>query len=286
MLLEPRTLERLERLSLMTRSKTAGLGGGEHRSRRYGSSQDFADRRPYVHGDDYRSIDVQVLARSDRLFVRLYEAEDELDLKLLLDTSASMGFHGKLEAAERAAGAFAYIAASRRDRPSLYHCDGERVVKGPPMPSKHAAPSVFAWLESLSARGPAALTQALTTIHASGRPGMTVLISDLLTDQWEGVVRALASSRGDAGLIHVVAQQEIVPGLRGDLSLIDPETGPSVDVSISADVLAAYTERATTWLEAVAGACRSKGIRYMRWDPSVDIDEGILIGLRTHGFLK
>jgi propionyl-CoA carboxylase alpha chain len=89
----------LERLQLGTRRRLAGQLVGGHRSPRYGSSLDFADFREYQPGDDFRRIDYLTLARLDQLLVRLYDAEDDLTVRLIVDTSASMSTDGKLQRA-------------------------------------------------------------------------------------------------------------------------------------------------------------------------------------------
>ena len=95
----PEVLGALERLQLGTRRRLAGQLVGGHRSPRYGSSLDFADFREYQPGDDFRRIDYLTLARLDQLLVRLYDAEDDLTVRLIVDTSASMSTDGKLQRA-------------------------------------------------------------------------------------------------------------------------------------------------------------------------------------------
>src|SRR5687767_2209974 len=104
MLLEPELLSRIERLAVASRYRTRGTFPGEHRSKSLGTSVDFADWREYVPGDDFRRIDHQIYARLDKLLLRLYEAEEELMLKIILDGSESMTFYGKAHFASRLAG--------------------------------------------------------------------------------------------------------------------------------------------------------------------------------------
>ena len=93
-LLDERTLARLRRLSLVAgRARTEGLAG-EHRSRRRGTSPEFADFKRYAQGDDFRRIDWNTYARLDGLFVRLSEVTTELSVHFLLDSSASMEWRG------------------------------------------------------------------------------------------------------------------------------------------------------------------------------------------------
>jgi len=119
-LLDPATLSRLERLQLSTRRALTSTLSGEHRSRRHGTSLDFADYREYHPGDDYRRIDYNLLARLDVLALKLFEGEDDLHVRLLIDTSASMGSGDKMRQAARVAAALGFVALVRRDTVSVH----------------------------------------------------------------------------------------------------------------------------------------------------------------------
>jgi uncharacterized protein (DUF58 family) len=115
-LLPPALLGRLGRLRLASRRRVQGRFAGAHASRRYGSSLDFADYREYVPGDDPRWVDPNAYARLGRLLVRLFEAEDEAALRVVVDCSASMAFGNKLHRGRQVAVALAAIAAGGGDR--------------------------------------------------------------------------------------------------------------------------------------------------------------------------
>lgn len=284
MLLTPASLARLEKLSLATRRRIAGAFPGEHRSRRLGSSVDFADWRPYIEGDDFRRIDYQIYARLDRLVVRLYEAEEELDLRVVLDGSASMRFDGKFEAASRLAAALSYLAALRRDRARVWVCDGGGVRPSPWARSRDSAIRLFDWLERVEPEGSTDLRAALRVLSAAGGlRGMTVLISDLMTPDWEEVVRRLGGPGADAAVLHVVSAGERDPALRGDLLLIDSETAADLEVSLSDQVLKRYRARVGRWLSAVAEGCRRRDIAYQLVSPQDDLDRLLTVELREQG---
>ena len=114
-IVDAQLLGALERLQLRTRRPLAGRISGEHRSKRYGTSLDFADFREYQQGDDFRRVDYLTLARLDQMLIRLYEAEDDLVVRLVIDTSASMGLDGKLRRATEVAAAIGFVALTRRD---------------------------------------------------------------------------------------------------------------------------------------------------------------------------
>lgn len=268
-LLEPAALETLERLALATRTRLLGALAGDHRSRRYGSSVDFADYREYKPGDDFRRIDVHLSARHDRLFLKLFEAEEDVPVRLVVDCSASMGFGtpAKLGFAARAAAALAHVGLMQGDRVRLYAARDGGAEPSRWFRGKGDSPAVMTWLEQLDARGTAGAARA---IHEEGRPGVLVLLSDLLEDDWEQTVRRLAPP-GEAGVVQVLAPEEMEPPLEGDLTLVDAETGSEMEISVTAASLQAYRRRRDAWLGAVRSACTSRGIGYALAGSDADI---------------
>ena len=121
--LDPTVLARIGNLELLARTVVEGFVGGLHRSPRLGASTDFAEHRQYMPGDDIRRIDWRLFARTDRLFVKEYEADTNTNLLLLLDVSPSMRYRGdgvsKLEYASYLAASLAYFSNAQRDRVGL-----------------------------------------------------------------------------------------------------------------------------------------------------------------------
>jgi uncharacterized protein (DUF58 family) len=211
-LLEPALLARLEALQLGTRRPLAGFMSGEHRSRRHGTSLDFADYREYHPGDDFRRIDYHLYARLDVLLLKLYEAEEDLHLRLLVDTSASMGLSGKLETAQRVAAALGFVALTRRDPVSVHTFPLDRPA--PRFLGRGAVPTFFQHLESLGATGTTDFAAAVSHLLARpGPPGLTVVLSDLLTPEWEPALSRLPARGSDVVIIHVLAPGELDPAL-------------------------------------------------------------------------
>ena len=126
-LFTPEFLHKLEALGLATRQSLAGPGIGARRSPGLGMSVEFSDFRNYAPGDDYRRIDWNAYARLERLFLRLYRAEENLTVSLLLDNSRSMawGEPPKFDLACRLAGALSYLALVRYDRVGVFPLGGD-----------------------------------------------------------------------------------------------------------------------------------------------------------------
>lgn len=262
MLLEPELLSRLERLQLGTRRRLAGAFSGEHRSTRHGTSLDFADFREYHPGDDYRRIDYTALARLDQLLVRLYEAEDDLTVRLLVDTSTSMA-GDKLRQAARLAAAVGFVALVRRDVVTVHTFPLARPA--PRFTGRHATHALFALLEGLDANGDTRFAHAVTDLLGRRGPrGLTVVLSDLLTPEWSDGLTRLPARGGDVTVVHVLDRTELHPDLSGDLDLVDAETGEIVPVSLAPEQVRDYERIARAWADDVAARARSSGAAYTR----------------------
>lgn len=283
-LLAPELLARLESLQLGTRRRLAGLYAGEHRSRRHGSSSDFADYREYHPGDDFRRVDYNLYARLDVLLVKLFEAEDEVQLRILLDTSSSMD-GAKLDAAKRIAAALGFVALVNRDPVTVHTFPLDRA--GPRFIGRPAAGWLFTHLESLRAGGPTPFAAAATHLLARPGPaGVTLLLSDLLTPQWEAGIRRLPARGGDLVVVHVLEPQELQPELVGDLDLVDREDGTRVAVSLSPETASEYRAHARAWALRVAGLVRRAGGTYVRFLTTDDLESSLLGAWRSSGVLR
>jgi uncharacterized protein (DUF58 family) len=284
-LLEPRLLARLEALQVGTRRRLAGHFAGEHRSTRHGSSTDFADYREYSAGDDFRRIDYFLYARLDVLLVKLFEAEDDLHLRLLVDTSASMATAGKLDTARRAAAALGFVALTGRDPVSVHTFPFER--PGPRFAGRAAVPALFDHLAALEPGGATPFAAAVSSLLARPGPaGLTVVLSDLLTAEWDQALSRLPSRGGDVVVVHVLADEELHPPLLGDLELVDREGGGRVVVSLSADTVRRYERAAAAWADGVAARCRQVGAAYVRLLAGDDLEGALFGAWRRAGVLR
>ncbi len=277
MLLEAELLAALERMQLRSRRPLAGLLSGGHRSKRHGSSLDFADFREYLPGDDFRRIDYLTLARLDQLVVRLYESDDDLTVDLIVDTSASMGLDSKLRRACEIAAAVGFVAMTRRDTVRLH------VAGAPPrrFTGRHGFAQLDAALSALSAGGELSLAETATRVLGSARPpGLTVLCSDMLDDDWASAVRRLPALGADVVVMQILGAGELNPDALGDVDLVDIETGDRVPVSMTRHALDEYQTRLASWREEVRSLVRSRGALLVDVDSRQPIREILLENLR------
>lgn len=290
-LLSPDLVGALTRFRLVNRRRVAGRYAGAHASTRFGTSLDFADHRQYVPGDDPRRIDLAAYQRLGRLLVKLYEAEDEAAVRVVVDRSTSMGFGRKARTAAEVAAAFAALAASGQDRVRVLLAGTGGTDPGPWFRGPTTLPAVEHRLLTAPAipgageegAGPADLEAAVRRAHSEGPRGPVVLVSDLLFDGAEQLLRTLAAARGDALLVHVLGRDDVDPPQRGDLRLVDAETGADVEVGISDDVLDAYAATRDAYLDEIDALAGSHGIAVARVIDDQPVEDLVLGSLRALG---
>lgn len=129
----------------------------------------------------------------------------------------------------------------------------------------------------------AAATDALAR---PGLPGMTVVVSDLLSPSWRAAIDRLPARGGDSAVVHVLARQELEPELIGDLDVEDAESGERVAVSLAADSLKKYASATQHWLDGVTAHCRSRGVGYTRVLADADLETVLFTGWREEGLIR
>jgi uncharacterized protein (DUF58 family) len=288
-LLSSELLRRLEQFQLLARRGGGRPAPGARRSRARGQSVEFADYRNYAVGDDLRYLDWNLYGRLDRLFLKLYEEERELPVRIFLDASESMTFGepAKFDFARQVTAAVAYVALCGFDRVSVLafpeHPEdaasrqGLRAVRG-----RRSAFRMFAHLEGLAARGPANLNAALRrgAIEAR-RPGLAVVLSDFLDPEgYEAGLGALQARGFQVDVVHVLAPDELSPTTFGDLRLVDSETGGQQEVTFGRYRLAAYQQTVRGFCQRLREFCTGRGMNYFFTSSGTPIEDLLLRQLR------
>lgn len=291
-LFEPSFVRALESLALGGRRVPSGRAAGQWRSRTSGSSVEFSDYRTYAPGDEFRRIDWNAYARLERLFVRLYRAEEDLDLSIILDTSASMGWGrpSKARLAAQLAGALAFVALHSGDRVELATCRDAQLDKQLSGLHGHgAARTAWRLLEELQCDGATDLNAGLVTyarrLHGAG---MTVVLSDLFSPAgYQQGLDALLGRRQDVLLVHVLAPDEIEPSadMLGEWRLLDAEPAAPVEATITPSTLRAYRRLLESFTHEVSDYCRRRGMTYLQLRSDVRVADVVLRTFRTIGVL-
>lgn len=283
-LLPTETAKKLQALNLGSRLRRPGQRRGNRKSTKRGSSVEFADYRTYAPGDDLRRVDWNLYARTDRLFLKVYEEEEDRAVHLLVDTSASMGFGGpsKLELAQRLAAGLGYVALHELDRLHVVELGADRATSFRPLRGTPATPSLLELLSSLRSDGPSALNRSLSEYAGRGSgSGLLILVSDLLDPEGvTGGLRALAGRGHEITVLHVLSSDELTPSYSGDLELRDSETDERQGMTLDRMAVRAYERRLHLWLAEVKRACSSVGAAYSLIDSATPADDVLFGELR------
>ena len=264
---DPAALAALGRIEIVARWIVDGFVSGLHRSPRKGFSVEFAEHRPYQPGDDLRYLDWRIAARADRWVVKQFEEETNLRALVLLDVSRSMDWTGAAERltkrayGERLVAALALLLLRQRDAVGLLRFDDAvRSAIAPRSRQGQWRRIVASLLEEPGGARASRVAEALA--HAGRtlrRPGLVILVSDLLVDipEVEHAVRALRAAGHDVVALHLMDPVERDLPAGGEALFVDPESGEEVPAAVT-EVRAAY--RATVeaalaeWRAAFAGA--------------------------------
>ena len=289
-LLEPEFLAKLEQLELVSRKVFLGRLKGERRSKRKGTSVEFADYRNYVVGDDLRRIDWNIYGRLDRLFLKLFLEEEDLHFFVLVDTSNSMDFGDptKLHYAKQVAAALAFIALVNHDRLVIETFSDQIDLRLPPTRGRTQFWRALDFLEKLQPGGGSQLAPAMKnfSLRHAGK-GIVVLISDLLDKGgYENALRYLVARQMDIYVIHVLSHEEVQPELAGDLRLVDAEDEDIAEITISGPLLKRYKQNLESFCSGARDFCNRRGITYLFTTNEQPFDRLILNYLRERGLVR
>ncbi|HUO51674.1 MAG TPA: DUF58 domain-containing protein [Gemmatimonadaceae bacterium] len=269
-LLDPAEIASLGRIEVVARWVVDGFLTGLHRSPRKGFSVEFAEHRPYQPGDEPRTLDWRIAARSDRLVVKQFEEETNLRATIVLDVSRSMAWSGdrarltKLAYAERLAAAVALLLLRQRDAVGLIRFDAAVRSAVPPRARLGQWKRIVASLDDPGAgretRAGAAFLEAGRLVP---RRGMIVLISDLLLDPEDVLapVRTLRRAGHQVVVLHVLDPAERDLAASGEALFVDPEGGAAVPAA-PAEVREAYRETVRRALGEWRAALAAAGASY------------------------
>jgi len=284
-LLSPSFLAKLATLTMRSRRRGAGIRKGERRSIRRGQSQEFADHRAYVPGDDLRHLDWHLYARLDSLFVKLFEEKEDRTVQIFVDASASME-GDKLHAARQVGAALAYVALGNQDRVCVADfAEGLKRVR-PPVRNRSSIHGILRHLVEVAPEGESDLVRALKAYPRRQGSGIGILLTDFLyPGGYEEALKRLLHLRMELYAFHVISPAELRPDLDGDILLVDMEDGTEVPMTVDDDVLDRYERTVRQYAKGIEDTCQKLGIHYTLLQADVDIEQFVMGALRRQGLL-
>jgi uncharacterized protein (DUF58 family) len=280
-LLDRAFLEKLERLTIHWRKSFSGLVGGRNLSRFAGSGQDFLDHRTFHHGDDLRAVNWRAYIRLEKLFLKMFQLEPRVPVRMLVDSSASMLTHGggKFEYARKLGGALCYVGLVRLDTFEIHGFSdhlGRRIVSSG---GRSRFPAV---MEGLTAMTPGGRTDFIGVVREFigqySQRGLVIVVSDFLDDnRCERGLQYLADFGHELMLLHVWADEDRVPPWTGELDLEDAETGAALRLEFDETARERYMRAFDEYCGTLQTLALRSGGRYAGTPASVPL-ESLIFG--------
>jgi uncharacterized protein (DUF58 family) len=268
--LDAQVLSRLAGVPLFARRPMQGNVSGRHASPHRGSSVEFAEYRKYVPGDDLRRLDWRAYGRSDRFYVKEFEADTNLRCHLILDTSGSMNFGSqgitKIDYARRIAGTLGYLACQQGDAVGIA-CAAKGVVRN--LPARRNAAHLKLVLDVLEQAKPEGPTGLATVLHEFAETvrqrALIVILSDLFMDPPELLkcFQHLRFRRHDVAVFHLLDPLELNFQFRRPMRFLDMEGGASIFTEPN-DIADRYDKALQDYLRQMKQIVLESGVDYHR----------------------
>jgi uncharacterized protein (DUF58 family) len=279
--LDPAVLASISSLDLVAKTVVDGFVAGLHRSPKFGFSQEFAEYQQYVQGDDLRHIDWNVFARTERLYLKRFKGETNMQLLILLDASASMTYGSgkvrKLDYARYLAASLAYLSSQQRDATGLIVFDQDIANYIPPSTRQGQLMRILHAIEK--AEGGSRTDFSKPFVHFQEflrRRGIVVVMSDFYEkpEQIVKVVEPLRYRGNEVILFHILDPMEVAPKFRDPVLLQDVEDDTAMEVSPDY-ARHEYKQKMDEHLRLLSEKSRAAGLDYVFMNTSKPLDEGL-----------
>lgn len=261
-------LKEIELLEILVKNNVAGMFGGNHKSKSFGSSCEFADFREYVPGDDVTKIDWNAFARFEKLYTKQYLDERRLHTVIYIDASRSMDFgkNKKAEQSLRIAAILAYLSIIAMDKVSIFAVRDdsvEEVVVN--MAGKESYLNSIGKLNEIEFYGDSRMSEAILPTKVGYGNGLSVVISDFLTDNdYENALEHIISKKRDLLCVQVLSAEELNPKVRGKMHLFDSEdTNKFYRKNINKEIINAYRMALEYVQNRIKDFCNARGADYL-----------------------
>ncbi len=284
-------LQQVETLQVLIKNNIAGQFGGNHQTRNFGSSCEFADHRDYIAGDDITKIDWNAYARFEKLYLKLYLDERQMHTRIYIDASRSMdyGKGNKAEQALRIAALIAYISVCEMDKVSIYAIHGksvEEVITA--VHGKDMYLEEIGKLNDIVFDGESSISDAIIPTTVGYGDGLSVIVSDFLTDSnYEDAIDYLCGKRRDVFCVQVLTRDELNPKIRGKSHLFDSENiQKTYRRNIDRQIIEAYRRAVEYVTSRIRNYCEARGANYILATAEQSVGEIFLGRMFDMGVVK
>ena len=289
-ILEPAFIRRLEKLSLLSKKIFAGKVQSLRRSTHKGYSAEFSDYRSYEQGDDLRYIDWNIYARIEKMLVKLFVAEEELSLNIIVDNSKSMCCPDdtKLLYAKKIAAALSYISLANLDRVGISAFSSELNIKVFPSRGKKHFFDCVHYLNDMEEESGTNINKALIDFaNTMKSPGVVVVISDFFDpESYERGLNYLLHKKYDVNIIQLLSPNELKFNMEGDLRLTDVESEEFMDITVTDKLIENYSGKLDELCRGLERFCLKRGVTYIKASTETNFEELILKYFKVKKMLK
>jgi uncharacterized protein (DUF58 family) len=277
-LVDRQLLEKLERLTLRWKNSFPGLVGGHNLSRYAGPGIEFHDHRHFYQGDDLRAVNWRAYLRLEKLFLKLFQIEPRVPVRMLLDHSLSMSAGAaKFRYTKALAAALCYVGLVNLDAISVIPFSnrlGERLVSSG---GRHRFSPVVAFLENLESAGMTDFFQVSRSFASDYlQRGLLVVISDFLDDaDCCRALQYLADFGHELLLVQVYAEEDREPPYEGELDIEDAETGGRLQLSFDQAARREYTNAFDLYSDSLQRVAERNGGRFVRISSGMPLEQAI-----------
>jgi uncharacterized protein (DUF58 family) len=265
-LLDREFLEKLERLTIRWQKSFAGLVGGHNKSRLPGAGQEFLDHRNFHSGDDLRAVNWHAYLRLEKMYMKMFQIEPRVPVRMLVDLSTSMTAHGgaKFEYARKLAASLCYVGLLRLDSIEVHGFSNHLGHRISSSGGRHRFPGVMDRLGQLAPQGSTdymAVTREF--IGSYKQRGLVIVISDFLDDKGcERSLQYLADFGHELMLVQLWTDEDRTPPWTGELELCDAETGATVKLDFDEEARRKYTFQFDEYASVIQTMAHRSGGRY------------------------
>lgn len=281
--LKPAVIQSIARLDLRAKFIVEGLLSGLHASPFQGFSVEFSEHRRYEPGDDPKDIDWQVFARTDRIYIKRYQAETNITGYLLMDLSRSMGYTyrqdlTKFDYAICLAASISYLMIHQQDPVGLMTFDDDLKASLPARSRRSHLGDILSVLQRCKPTGTTNIAGNLRRVASMIRHrSLMMLMSDLLADQDEIIdaIRMLRFRGHDVIVFHILDEAEVTFPFTGSVDLLEPETDDH-EIVDAAGIRAEYLQAVSDLRERFRTTCLAVGADYVPLDTSMPFDKALV----------
>jgi uncharacterized protein (DUF58 family) len=281
--LKPEVIRQIARLDLRAQFIVKGFLQGLHASPFHGFSVEFSEHRKYAPGDNPQDIDWLVYAKTDKYYVKKFEAETNLTGYLVMDLSGSMAYRheqelSKFEYATCLAAALCYLMVQQNDPVGLVTFDRRIVDSLAPKSKRQQIGNILSMLSRLRPRDVTDVAYSLNQLAAMlSHSSLVMLFSDLLTETEPALaaLRRLRHGGHDVIVFHILDQAEAAFPFTGLVELEDPETGEKLEVDADG-YRADYLQEIAAFRDTLRRECLKSRIDYVPLDTSMPFDRALM----------